>query len=347
MNIEFSPLDDIEAQAVPVREPFFAGSAAPKATRPRTATAEQLRTRTFEPIRWVVPDFLPEGCTILAGRPKLGKSWLMLDVGMAVARNGFTLGEKHCIQGDVLYIALEDNERRLQSRMTKVLGTAFEGWPARFHYATEWPRAHEGGARFIDEWLDEHPDARLVVVDVLQKFRQPKPDKMSPYEADYAAVQLLQEIAGRRRVAIVIVHHVRKGAGDEDPFEKVSGTMGITGAADTTVVLDRTGQGATLYGRGRDIEEFDFAVQFDRETCRWTILGEAEEVQRSDERKTILNVLIGATEPISNKDIIAATGMPKNNVDQLLFKMTAAGEVLKVRRGAYVHPDRADLITGV
>jgi hypothetical protein len=124
-------------------------------------------------IRRVLPPRAgPETLTILAGRPKLGKSWLMLDVGLAVAAGRYCLGETKCEQGDVLYLALEDNERRLQSRITKILGYA-DDWPARFYYATEWPRADAGGLDEIRKWLASAEKPRLVVVDILAMFRTP------------------------------------------------------------------------------------------------------------------------------------------------------------------------------
>jgi hypothetical protein len=121
----------------------------------------------------------------------------------------------------------------------------------------------------------------------------------------------------------------------------VSGTLGLSGGADTVLILDRDGQGCTLYGRGRDIEELEKAVQFNRETCRWTVMGEATEVRRTDERATILSLLIDAEEPMTVRDIVIASGMARNNVDQLLFKMAKAGEVLKAGRGRYVHPSKS------
>lgn len=124
----------------------------------------------------------------------------------------------------------------------------------------------------------------------------------------------------------------------------MSGTLGLSGAADTTIILDRDQNGCTLYGRGRDIEEIETAVMFDRPTCRWTVLGKAADVRRTDERADILSNLIDATEPMNPRDISIACGMARNSVDQLLFKMAKAGEVLKVGRGRYVHPDRGDLI---
>src|SRR5215204_5367986 len=162
------------------------------------------------------------------------------------------------------------------------------------------------------------------------------------YAADYHAIKGLQALASEFNVAIVIVHQTRKSGSDVDPFEKVSGTLGLSGAADAALILDRDGNGATLYGRGRDVEEIEVAVSFDRQTCRWTIVGQAEEVRRSDERTVIAVILKDADEPMTPSDIADALGAPRNNTKQLLFKMAKAGEVIRTKKG-YVHPERADL----
>jgi hypothetical protein len=301
-------------------------------------TAAELRCKVFDAIKYIVTGYIVEGCTLLAGRPKLGKSWLMLEIGLAVARGETCLGNIKCQRGDVLYLALEDNERRLQNRITRLIGYGHE-WPACFHYTTEWPRADAGGLEEIRKWIAAANNPRLVVVDILAMVRPRRRKDQQPYEADYEAIQALQAIASQTGVAIVVVHHLRKSAGEVDPFEKVSGTLGLSGAADTVLILDRDGQGATLYGRGRDIEEIETAVQFSREMCRWQILGAAAVVRRTDERSAIIEALREAGEPMSATDIAAAIGVPGNNVRQLLFKMAKDGEVTKAKRGRYQHPE--------
>jgi hypothetical protein len=149
----------------------------------------------------------------------------------------------------------------------------------------------------------------------------------------------LQQIASDTGIAVTIVHHLRKSGSDGDPVEKVSGTLGLSGAADTFLILDRDSNGATLYGRGHDIQEIDAAVEFDRGSCRWRVLGAAGEVRRTDERGSILAALKESGEPMAPNEIAAATGMPSGNVRQLLFKMVKAGEVIKTARGRYLHPD--------
>jgi hypothetical protein len=150
----------------------------------------------------------------------------------------------------------------------------------------------------------------------------------------------LQRLANDRGIGIVVVHHVRKMDAD-DPLDTVSGTMGLTAAADTVLVLDRRSDtGMTLYGRGRDVEEIEVAICFDKQTCRWSVRGQATDIRRSDERGAILGALEEAGEPMSPSDISLAAGMPNRNVRQLLLKMVKSGEVEKAQRGQYVLPSQ-------
>jgi hypothetical protein len=171
---------------------------------PIIVTAAALQAKKFPQIKYIVKGYLVEGLTILAGRPKIGKSWLVLDWALAVADGGLVFDNVRCKQGDVLFLALEDNERRLQSRIGIVLGRD-DDWPERFCYATEWPRAHEGGLDKIRAWIKERPDARLVVIDVLQRFRASARNRDNLYAAEYDAVKGLQAIASETGVAVLMV----------------------------------------------------------------------------------------------------------------------------------------------
>lgn len=329
---------------IPPGEPFFPDDASARSYShikgPKISSAMDLCHRVFPPIRHVVPGYLAEGCTLLAGRPKLGKSWLVLEIAIAVAGGRFCLGNIACEQGDVLYLALEDNERRLQSRINKVLGDDSREWPASLKYATEWPRSNEGGLIAIREWIITAENPRLIIIDVLAMFKPVRGDKETLYEADYHSIKVLQALASEFNVSIVIVTHTRKSQGDGDPFEKVSGTLGLSGAADSTLVLDRNANGITLYGRGRDVEELEAAIEFNKQSCRWIVQGAAADVRRTDERSKILSALIDADRPLGPREISIATSMARNNVDQLLFKMAKAGEITKSGRGRYLHPDK-------
>lgn len=307
----------------------------PKAhDEPEEFGAAGLLTMTFPPIRYVVEEYVVEGLTVLGGRPKLGKSWLALDFAVAVATGGRALGSIQCEQGDVLYLALEDNPRRLQSRLRETL-EASEHQPAgleRLTFRTKAGRLDGDLMQTLEAWRARCSDARLVIVDVLAKVRPQRGKGEGVYEYDYRCAEPLQQWAITHGVAVVVVHHVRK-AEAEDPLEMLSGSNGLSGAADTILVLARDTHGITLYGRGRDIEEIETAI--DRDGGAWRILGAAEDVRRSDERRVILNVLREAADPMGPTDIAAVAGMKEVNVRRLLLRMANAGEIRKEGRGRY------------
>lgn len=307
-----------------------------KPPRLSQVTAADLQHMTFPPVSYVVPGYVAEGLTLLAGKPKLGKSWLALDWCIAVARGAFVFGDIKCPEGDVLYAALEDNPRRLQSRLRKVCQD--QPWPPRLTFWTEMASLKDGGLDAIRAWAESRTKPRLIVIDVLNKVRTARAPAEDAYAYDYKSVTPLKELADELGLALIVVHHTRKMAAD-DQLEAVSGTNGLTGAADTIMVLNRGAEGVTLYARGRDIEEVDVAVQFSRDNCRWSVLGQADEVKRSDERTAILDALREATEPMSSRDIADVTDQADGAVRRLLAKMARSGEVGRPGRGRYTLPD--------
>ena len=321
-----------------------AAQSRPAKVAPQMISAAALMRKKFAPVQYVVPGYVAEGCTLLAGAPKLGKSWLALEWAIAKATGGQCMGSVQTGEpGDTLYLALEDNERRLQSRMDRLLPFGSEG-PDRLTLATKWARADQGGLDDIRAWARGVAKPRLIIIDVLAAFRQPTSPKGSPYEQDYAAVKALTELASELGVAIVAVLHTRKSREQVDPFDRVSGTLGLSGAADTALILDRDGQGVTLYGRGRDIPEIETAMQFNKDACRWSVMGRAAEVHQSDARKAVTDCLLVTTEPMSPVTIAEATGQTRGSTKTLLFRMFSKGEVLKTKRGLYVHPSRTELL---
>ena len=299
-------------------------------------TAAQLQLMTFPPVRYLVPGYITEGLTLLAGKPKLGKSWLALQFCIGVATGGFAFGDQRCDQGDVLYAALEDNPRRLCSRMNKAcLG---EEWPKRLTFWTDMPTVEDGGIDALREWIASVPEPRMIVIDVLNKVRSPRSGGEDAYAYDYRSITPLKDLADEFGIALVVIHHTRKMAAD-DQLEVVSGTNGLTGAADTILVLNRGSDGATLFGKGRDIEEIDKAVEFDKDVCRWRMIGDMAEVRRSDERTEILAALREEGAPMSPRDVTDVTGQSYTAIRQTLVRMAKAGEVVKAGRGKYAHPD--------
>lgn len=314
------------------------GAAEQKTSPASVLLSEDIMNKHFEPIKYVVPGLVVEGLTLLAGKPKVGKSWLMLHAAVAVARGGFTLGEIKCGEGDALYCALEDNQRRMQSRCRKLFGHDCRGWP-RLRFCFEMPRLAEGGLNLIRQWVEavEHP--RLVVIDTLAMVRSPRRKDQTPYDADYAAVQDLRTLANRHGIAVVVIHHLRKAEGD-DAFDTVSGTLGLTGAPDTILVLKRDTSGAfVIHGRGRDLVEVERAMAFNQESCTWTMSEEPVSTLRIfSERRAILEAIEGESEPLGPSDIAVAAGMKTANVKMMLARMAKDGLIEKTARGKYRLP---------
>jgi RecA-family ATPase len=197
------------------------------------------------------------------------------------------------------------------------------------------PRLADGGLAHIQSWLGELEHPRLAVIDTLAMIRSPKGKEQTQYDADYHAVKQLREIANQRGIAIVLVHHLRKQEAD-DAFDTISGTLGLTAAPDTIMVIKRDTTGTTLHAKGRDLIEVEKAVQFNKDSCVWTILGDANEVRRSNERTTILQALAEAeSNPLGPNEIAAACGMKSGNVRRLLGKLKTDGLVTSPHYGKY------------
>jgi hypothetical protein len=337
--LKLASISDLEARAsaTPLWTP--PANSPESGWRSSVITASDLKTKIFSPVKYVVPGYIPEGVTIFAGKPKIGKSWLLYDLCLACAADRFVLGQIKPIQGDVLYLALEDSERRLKKRLQKLWPDG--DWPVLLTLTTSWRKADAGGLDDIAEWCESAARPVLIVVDTLEKFRPVAKIHAAAYTTDYLAIAGLHKLAHARGIAIVVIHHVRKLEAD-DPFDMVSGTNGLTGAADTIPVLKRQAGDATLHARGRDIEEKETACRFDKMTCRWTLLGDADQVHSSGERAAIISVLAnGGSEGMHISEIMAATERnDRNAVDQLLFKMQRDRELVRIKRGLYALPGK-------
>ena len=306
--------------------------------RPELWSAERLMGTEFPAPRWAVPGILCEGFSLLAGPPKVGKSWLSLALALAVAGGGQAFGSIPVRRGPVLYLALEDTPRRLKSRMSMLLGD--ETPPPGLDIATDWPTLPAGGDRAIAAWLDANRDARLVVLDVFAKLRGVSPVGMSAYDADYAAVGRAKTIADNYGVAVVAVHHVRK-AGSEDFLQEVSGTNGIAGAADATLVLKRArGQhDGVLHVTGRDVDEVEIPLRLDPTTKHWKKLeGSAEEYNLGPTRASILRYVRENSE-ITPKEITSGTGLSYDTVRRTCARMADAGQLTVDASSRYSAPD--------
>ena len=230
-------------------------------------SAKDLQDKEFKPIKWVVEGLLPQGLALLVAPPKYGKSWLMLDLCLSVA-SGQKFLDMPTNKTDCLYLALEDNQRRLQDRMNRVLQG--ERAPDGFALATGSLDLQDGLLDQLTNYLNFNPGCGLVVIDTLQRVRRTTGKAINAYQADYKDVGILQKFASEREICIVLVHHLRKMKDETDPFAQISGTN-------------------KLSVTGRDLEEFELALRLDKTQCRWQNLGDAEARAREQARKEYEN----------------------------------------------------------
>src|SRR5262249_17808089 len=155
--------------------------------RTRVFDAAGLRNKAFAEVKYVIPSLIPEGVSILAGRPKIGKSWMALDLALPRAPIPPRLcrGNLEPLQGDVLFCALEDNPRRLQRRIARVLSSRDVPWPERLHLANEWRRLDNGGVDDLRGWAESGPDPVLIILDTLAGGRAGRRGLEVGYDGDY------------------------------------------------------------------------------------------------------------------------------------------------------------------
>jgi hypothetical protein len=320
--------------------------------RAEFVTARELCAMKLDEVRYCVAGVLPEGAVILAGPPKIGKSWLALGLAVAVASGGKALGSIDVAQGECLYLALEDGKRRLRKRLTKVLRKWGGEAPERLHFCTECPKAGGGGVGVVRSWLKEHPECRLVIIDTLASMRDRRTSGADVYGADYADITPWQKLAREFGVTILIVGHTRKRRGearDLDPLEEVSGSLGLTGALDTVLVLRRKRheKTASLFLTGRDIEEERvMELRWEPEFCHWQA---EQQVSGPDaglpaDRRAVRQAIRTAGHALAIPDAIAALKRAGLNKDyeataKLLQRMEREGELQKEGQGRYGLPD--------
>ena len=247
---------------------------------------ETLLTTVLPPIRFVVSGLLSQGLHVLAGAPKVGKSWLALHLCLCVAK-GEPIWELPVTKGDVLYLCLEDSYSRIQSRLLDITDSA----PDNLFFSTMSEKLRSGLEEQIEGFLAQHPDTNLLVIDTLQRVRLVTND-VNPYANDYRDLGALKELADKHQIAIVLIHHLRKQS-DDDPMNMISGTTGISGAADSSFVLrkdKRSARTATLYCTGRDIEYRELSLEFDSATHVWNLLSDSVTAEPTPSDSTILSL---------------------------------------------------------
>ena len=240
--------------------------------RLQTIDADTLQSTAYEPVSFVVDDLLPQGLHLLAGAPKIGKSWLALWLCLCISQ-GQPLWNFATTQGEVLYLSLEDSFQRIQTRLFDLTEDA----PSTLHFAIMADTLKHGLEQQIEQFLMEHPTTKLVVIDTLQRVRGTGSDS-NLYANDYQDIGLLKKLADNQHIAILLIHHLRK-LHDDDPMNMISGSTGLSGAADSTFVLQkhsRLANIASLHCTGRDIPDRTLKLEFGEEDHIWKLLEDSK-----------------------------------------------------------------------
>lgn len=251
-------------------------------------------------------------------------------------------------------MGLEDSLRRLQYRVSEInastmfakpykkkgslhLHVSLGHIPEGLDLTIRWPKIDEGCIEYLEKYLDEHPDTRLIIIDIFKRIAKAKKGKGSTYEEDYESIQPIQELATRRRVAVIVVHHNRK-AGAEDPIDMVSGTFGLTGGVDSVIVIQKVNRGETYDESkfsfiSRDIDGQELAMKFDKTSHMWSLIGDADTHFVSETRKGILDSLEDGS--MLPSELAKSMGRNVSTIQNLLVKMVKDGQIDKDSKGRY------------
>lgn len=245
-------------------------------------SAEELFYQPLDPAKaeMIIEDMIPQGLTLIAGAPKSGKSWMMLDMCLAVSSGRSFLGRKTLLC-EVAYFPLEDQEERVKSRMLD-LG---EAPTPNLHICTERKDLEHGFLKELRETLQEHPGIRMVVIDTLQKIRDDGSgtSTANQYSKDDAEVSKLKSFADNHGIAIVCVHHLRKMPDKRDPVNEILGSAAMSSVPDQILLLkkDRRQTHGELSAIGRDSPQWRMTLEFEK--VRWKLINEETEQEIAQE----------------------------------------------------------------
>ena len=302
-------------------------------------TALELSKMEIEPVKWFIPGFLPSGLTILAGPPKIGKSFFCWNMALAVAYGGTAFSsviirEKH----NVSYLSLEDPPALLKDRLSMI--SDGDDLPANLHIINDMQgkKLDAVGLKIAGQHLDE-TNSELLIVDTWMHVSPDMNVKGTAYDIDYNALIPIQQFAHRRNMAVLLVTHTRKAADIDNVFNQIQGSVGMQAACDTLMMLSHDSGSKTLHLSGRRIENNQFA--FTIENGIWKLEGDAEEYHGSELRREIISLLkeVGDT-GLSIDDIEDLTKKNRNSVKSALRRMVKTGEITQPRkRGDYFFKD--------
>lgn len=291
-------------------------------------TAKELAAMELEELYVIVENLIGQGLSVLAGQRKLGKSWLVLYLCYCICTGQPFLSFK-TTKSACFYLALEDNDRRLQDRMKKVFKD--KDIPANLHFATKCEPLDNGLIEQLENKLEEYSDIKLIVIDTLQKVRSVQGRNQNAYDYDYKDLGKLKEFADEHKICILVVHHLRKMKDYDDPFNNISGSTGIPGVADTTILLYKDkiiDANANFMTQSRDFEDIKKTLFFDN--YKWNLIGDLDDFDKKIKKLSYE----------SNPTVITIKKLLKENTEGV--KISSADLIKEIIKTTETRPKQKD-----
>jgi hypothetical protein len=302
-------------------------------------TLAELMAREIPRPKWIIDGLIPEGLSCLFGKPKMRKSWMAFGTALAVCTGGRALGIYPVQQRDVVYLALEDAEWRLQDRLKKI--GVREKTVTNIYYQTKFPRFGKGGEEKICRFLDSHPGVGYVIFDTYARVKPPQTPGSNAYEHDSNCIELFKNIADHYHIAVLVIHHQRKAVA-EDWIDSINGSSGIAGSADTLMLLQATrGEAkATLRVTGRDVETEDYHLSWQDHCWGWVLEGTEEEWGKTRDQHELIEALRFLKTPADAKQVhqvLSDRGIKKSEatIRRTLYRMVFDASVINHGGGLF------------
>ena len=317
----------------------------------KAINVKDLMQELIPPLKWSVLPILPEGFGVISGRPKGMKSWTALGICYAV-QNGTKFMGHETTQGDCLYLALEDSKRRIKDRIIKLGYQKLN--PPTILLASDVPYLGFGFEECVQEWINSKDNPRLIIIDTLARIR-PRARKSSgtAYDIDNELLSKIQTIAIQNNITIACVSHLSK-AQQEYNFDRIQGSVGVQGISDFMWLIDRgdNSNQASIIGRGRDMNDFEYAVKWNEDKWQYDFTGNLQMVQLTENRRQVIdamNILSKEKDEIAPRDVckyyeVSVQSKDGKRISKTMQRMEGDFELIKGQKfGTYKLPNKTEL----
>ena len=317
----------------------------------KAINVKQLMQELIPPLKWSVTPILPEGFGVISGRPKGMKSWTALGICYAV-QNGTKFMGHETTQGDCLYLALEDSKRRIKDRIIKLGYQKLN--PPTILLASDVPYLGFGFEECVQEWINSKDNPRLIIIDTLARVK-PRARKNSgtAYDMDNELLSKIQTIAVQNNITIACISHLSK-AQQEYNFDRIQGSVGVQGISDFMWLIDRgdNSNQASIIGRGRDMNDFEYAVKWNEDKWQYDFTGNLQMVQLTENRRQVIdamNILSKEKDEIAPRDVckyyeVSVQSKDGKRISKTMQRMEGDFELIKGQKfGTYKLPNKTEL----